>query len=65
MRFTFIDGHLVPDIGSKADGRGYYLCRNKACIDTAVKRKAFNRVCRADLNTDEVIRVIEETFNNN
>ena len=64
VRFTFHDGHLIPDITGKAEGRGYYLCRETACIDTAVKRKAFNRACRYDLDTDEVKRVIEEAFNN-
>ena len=65
MRFTFRDGHLASDIDKKADGRGYYLCKNDDCVKTAIKRKAFNRACRSDLNTDEVIRVIEEAFNNN
>ena len=64
VRFTFHDGHLMPDINGKAEGRGYYLCRDKACTEAAVKRKAFNRACRCDLDTDEVIRVIEEAFNN-
>jgi predicted RNA-binding protein YlxR (DUF448 family) len=65
MRFTLCDGRLLADTESKADGRGYYLCKNESCINSAIKRKAFNRACRCDLNTDEVIRVIEEAFNNN
>ncbi len=65
MRFTFWGGQLLPDTDKKSDGRGYYLCKNEDCINTAIKRKAFNRACRYDLNTDEVIRVIEEAFNNN
>ena len=64
LRFTFHDGQLLPDIDGKAEGRGYYLCRENACAETAVKRKAFNRACRYDLDTDYVIRVIEEAFNN-
>ncbi|MBO5514336.1 MAG: YlxR family protein [Mogibacterium sp.] len=65
MRFTLSEGHLSADIQTKADGRGYYLCRKDDCINTAIKRKAFNRACRCDLSTDEVIKVIEEAFNNN
>ena len=65
MRFTLNKGHLLADIQGKADGRGYYLCKNDDCINTAIKRKAFNRSCRTDLDTDEVKRVIEEAFNNN
>lgn len=65
IRFTFSGGKLLPDKDGKADGRGYYLCKDRACADTAIKRKAFNRVLRRDLNADEVRSVIEEAFNNN
>ena len=65
IRFTFRDGKLAADEGDKADGRGYYLCKDRACADTAIKRKAFNRALRRDLNTEEVRIVIEEAFNNN
>ena len=65
MRFTFRDGNLFSDINGKSDGRGFYLCRSDDCIETAIKRKAFNRACRCDLDTDEVKKVIEESFNNN
>lgn len=65
MRFTFYEGHLSADTQTKADGRGYYLCKSDDCINTAIKRKAFNRACRYDLDTDEVIKVIDEAINNN
>ena len=65
LRFTFSDGHLSADIDGKSDGRGYYLCKEEACREAAIKHKAFNRACRTAISTDEVIKVIEEAFNNN
>lgn len=64
IRFTFREGLLTRDVDGKTEGRGYYLCKSKACADTAIKRKAFNRACRCDLDTDMVIRVIEDATNN-
>ena len=65
MRFTFRDGVIRADSGSRSDGRGFYLCRDRGCIDSAVKRKAFNRTLRRNVDAEEVSRVIEEAFNNN
>ena len=65
IRFTLQGGRLAADDGAKADGRGSYLCKNRACADEAVKRKAFNRAYRRNLDTDDVIKVIENAFNNN
>ena len=64
LRFTFHEGQLAADVNGRAEGRGYYLCKDKKCIDAAIKRKAFNRACRHDLNMEEVKSVIEEAFNN-
>lgn len=63
MRFTW-DGGLRADSGRPADGRGIYLCRDRDCIDAAVKRKAFNRALRRNVDAEEVSRVIEEALNN-
>ena len=64
MRFTF-DGSLKADGQKPADGRGIYLCRDRDCIDTAVKRKAFNKALRRNVDAGEVSRVIDEALNNN
>ena len=64
FRFTLSGGHLVPDADGRSEGRGYYLCRDMTCAEAALAKKAFNRACRYDLDTDEVARVIEEVFNN-
>ena len=65
MRFTVRNGELRADGARPADGRGFYLCRDRDCIDTAVKRKAFNKALRRNVDAEEVSRVIDEALNNN
>lgn len=38
-------------------GRGAWLCADGACLDAAVKRRAFGRALRADVNRDAVARL--------
>ena len=37
------DNKLIIDKTGKLNGRGCYLCRNKECLEKAVKTKAINR----------------------
>lgn len=64
MRFTW-NGGLRADGQKPADGRGIYLCRDRDCIDAAVKRKAFSRALRRNVDAEEVSKVIDEALNNN
>jgi predicted RNA-binding protein YlxR (DUF448 family) len=59
------DGVIRADDGVRADGRGFYLCRDTECIESAVKRKAFNRVCKRNVDEEEIRTVIEQALNNN
>lgn len=36
-------GEICTDFSGKADGRGAYICKNPVCLQTARKRKAFER----------------------
>jgi hypothetical protein len=65
MRFTMRDSMIIPDISGKNEGRGMYLCRNQSCIDRAVKRKSFCRVCRTQVDMESVARAIETALNSN
>jgi predicted RNA-binding protein YlxR (DUF448 family) len=66
IRFTLSgEGRIVPDQNKTRDGRGFYLCRDSECIETAIKRKAFNRCCKRNVGADEIKKVIDEAFNNN
>ena len=40
------------DITCKTQGRGAYVCKNKECIDMAVKKKSFNRSLRQAVPTE-------------
>ena len=37
------DGSVIVDISGSMNGRGAYICRDIACFEAAVRRKAFNR----------------------
>ena len=64
MRFTFDGVRVTADADRKNDGRGFYLCADEECIETAIKRKAFNRACRQNIDTDEIERVIGQALDN-
>ena len=62
MRFTFSDNQIIADTDGKNDGRGTYLCRDKKCIEQALKRKAFNRVLRTNVDAESIERAISRIF---
>ena len=45
-----VDGEIVVDPTGKRAGRGAYICRNRACWDLALKRKALEHALRTTLN---------------
>jgi predicted RNA-binding protein YlxR (DUF448 family) len=40
------DGDILADLRGRLPGRGTYLCNSRACIETAVARKQFDRTFR-------------------
>ena len=58
IRFVLRGQDPVADPGGKAEGRGFYLCRSDECVRTAIKRKAFNRVCKRNVSEEEIGRLI-------
>lgn len=60
IRFTARGSVITADQERKNDGRGFYLCRNEECLETAFKRKAFERICRSAINR-EVLRDVVMT----
>jgi len=46
LRVVVIDGRLVPDLRGTLPGRGAYLHPTAACLEQAVRRRAFNRAFR-------------------
>ena len=64
MRFTFDGVRVTADSDRRNDGRGFYLCADEGCIETALKRKSFNRVCRQNMDIEEIKRVIGQALDN-
>lgn len=62
IRFVLNGKDPVVDPSGRAEGRGFYLCRSEDCARTAVKRKAFNRVCKRNLDEKEINRLIEQAL---
>ena len=53
------DGSLV--VGRMLPGRGAWLCRDSAiCVDTAQKRRAFERALRGQVSAGAVDRLKQE-----
>ncbi len=59
LRFTYDGTAFRADTGSRNNGRGIYLCRNEECVEKSFKRKAWNRIARSSVDTEEIRRVIE------
>lgn len=43
FRIVRVGKDVMLDKTYKVDGRGAYVCKDRACIDLAIKKKSFNR----------------------
>jgi predicted RNA-binding protein YlxR (DUF448 family) len=48
VRFAAVDGVLTQ--GRRLPGRGAYTCRDLACFEEALSRRAFRRTLRTDVD---------------
>ncbi len=64
IRFTLADGTISADDCGKNDGRGFYLCNKKECLELAIKKKAFNRVCKMNVDPDTIREVALKVLGN-
>ncbi len=51
------------DLSFKAQGRGAYICRNKECIEMAIKKKSLNRSLRMPINEEVFNKIYTELEN--
>ena len=65
MRFVVKDNDIYPDIDRTSPGRGYYLCRSEECLKKSIKRKAWNRIFKRNVDTDIIQRAVTEALNSN
>lgn len=53
------EDEVFVDFTGKANGRGAYICREKACFTLAIKKNAFNRALETKIE-DEVFEKLKE-----
>ncbi len=46
------ENEVFVDFTGKANGRGAYICKDKACFDIAIKKNAFNRALETKIEND-------------
>ena len=51
------DGVVSADETGRMNGRGAYLCRNRSCFETAVKKKSFCRTFKVAITAEETERL--------
>lgn len=60
LRFTEVDGKLVPDFSKKLSGRGVYVTNSLSVLKKAIDKKLFSKAFKKNLNEkEEVIEVVE------
>jgi hypothetical protein len=54
------EGDVKLDFSGRAHGRGAYVCNSDVCIQTAVKKKLFNREFKSSIDAETYNRLLEE-----
>ncbi|MGN8817634.1 RNase P modulator RnpM [Oribacterium sp. HCP28S3_H8] len=54
------EGTLQMDLTGRMNGRGAYVCRDTACLDKALKRKALQRSLKEEISEDVILKLKEE-----
>ena len=54
------DGIISLDTTGKAPGRGAYICRDRACLERAVKQKQLERALEQRIDEAVYARLMEE-----
>jgi hypothetical protein len=58
------EDEVSVDFTGKANGRGAYICRDKACFDLAIKKNAFNRALETKI-ADDIYEKLKEKLDAN
>ncbi len=65
IRFTWDGEKVLTDTSVRNEGRGFYLCKDHDCLESAIKRKAFNRACKTNIDAEIIRQVVEDAIQNN
>lgn len=60
IRVACYENQVTVDPTGKANGRGFYVCLDKACIELAQKKRAMQRNFDIEISQETVERVFEE-----
>ena len=58
------ENEVSVDFTGKANGRGAYICKDKACFDLAIKKNAFNRALETKI-ADDIYEKLKEKLDAN
>lgn len=64
LRIAKRNDELLVDEKQKLGGRGAYVCKNKQCLELAIKKKLLNRAFKSNLDNSIYIQLGEYEQNN-
>lgn len=59
------EGEIFVDSTGKKNGRGAYICRDKACFEKLKKQKSLNRAFKCNIDENVIIALEEEILGQN
>jgi uncharacterized protein len=54
------EGLITIDLKGKQNGRGAYLCKNRECLEKAIKNKGLERTLKVNIPDETIERLKEE-----
>ncbi len=58
------DGQIHIDVTGRANGRGAYICRDKKCLEQAIKRKGLDRTLKVSVPAQAIENLKKELAEN-
>lgn len=59
IRIAKFNNQIFIDKSSSGNGRGAYICKNKNCINLAIKKQALNRAFKTNVDKEIYIQLGE------
>ncbi len=54
------EGNINIDLTGKMNGRGAYICKDKACFEKLKKTKALNRAFKTNISDEVILKLQDE-----
>ena len=64
LRIARMNNMYIIDEQQKLEGRGAYICKNKQCLNVAIKKKCLNRAFKSNLDNSIYVQLGEYEQNN-